>query len=250
MVNPGSRGGAVGRITKGLRPGTLVDKTIAFVHRQLAPWRDDPDRTDEKSENRLNLQLCKFLDSRARQEFPMVRFDTEEPQTGQRRVDLSASPAETILVGPRQYTIYTPILVLEGKRLPAPSADREMEYVTGVAHKNGGIQRFKLGLHGAQLQVAAMVAYIQDRGTSYWHRTVNKWISDLAAGSLGDICSWHISEMLGQLEKQPAGRVAMCQSVHARHGKTASDSIHLHHLWVEMNRGRTAALSHFGGMSQ
>lgn len=241
MANPDCGRRAIGRITEGLQAGTLVDKTIAFVHQQLAPWRDDPDRPDEQSENRLNLQLCKFLDSRARQEFAMVRFDTEEPQTGQRRVDLSASPARTTLIGARPYTIYTPILVLEGKRLPMPSAHRKKEYVTGGECRNGGIQRFKLGLHGADLHVAALIGYIQKQSPSAWRGVINRWISDLAAGSLPDICPWSVAERLGPLQADIPNKVAFCTSSHGRLGKVVSDSIRLYHLWVVMGQRKDAA---------
>lgn len=136
----------IGKITSGLVLDTLALKTIDFVYTQLPAWRDDPDRLDEESENKLNLQLCKFLNSHARNDFPTVFFQHEEYQSGRTIVDISALPIKTSTIGARTYTIYDPIVVLEGKRLPAPSLDREKEYVTGgIQHKSGGIQRFKLG---------------------------------------------------------------------------------------------------------
>jgi len=136
-----TEGQSIGQITSGINQGnTLALKTIDFVRRQLPAWRDDSDRPDERSENKLNMQLCKFLDSYARNNFPMVRFDHEEYQAGHRSVDFSASPVKTTVIGVRQYTIYDPILVLECKRLPAPPPqDREREYVTGgIERKSGG----------------------------------------------------------------------------------------------------------------
>ncbi len=63
-----------GRITSGIEKSRLALQTINFVRQQLPAWRDDPDRRHEKSEPRLNLQLCKFLERRARNDFPMVQF--------------------------------------------------------------------------------------------------------------------------------------------------------------------------------
>jgi hypothetical protein len=94
-----------GGITVGIEKDTLVSKTIAYIWRQLQVWRDDPDRLDEQSENKMNLQLVKFLDARARTEFPMVRFDHEEYQYERRSVDISASPVEPIEIGARLHTI-------------------------------------------------------------------------------------------------------------------------------------------------
>lgn len=239
MTGQDSEGGCVGRITAGLEGGTLVERTVAFVRQRLPEWRDDPDRPDEHSEGKLNLQLCKFLETRARGDFPMVCFYHEEPQTRRRRVDLSVSPLETTRIGARQYTIYEPFLVLEGKHCPAPSSDREMEYVTGGDGKNGGIQRFKLGLHGAGLSVAAMIGYIQEECPSHWHQVINGWISELATGRLSDVCSWSDAEELGKLDDDAANGVAACDSVHDRSGNVSTQSIRLHHLWVQMRSAGT-----------
>ena len=40
---------------------------------------------------------------------------------------------------------------MEGKRLPTPGSGREREYVASATGEKpgGGVQRFKLGLHGA-----------------------------------------------------------------------------------------------------
>jgi len=86
-------GQVIGQITSGItEQNTLTLRTINFVYKQLSDWRDDKYRPIEQSENKLNLQLCKFLNARARNDFPMVSFDHEEYQTGRRSVDLSASP--------------------------------------------------------------------------------------------------------------------------------------------------------------
>lgn len=237
MASRKSKGQDTGQITSGIPRDTLAVTTINFVRQQLPAWRDDPDRPDEKSEDKLNLQLCKFLDSRARNTFPMVRFDHQEYQAGQRRVDLSASPVESLYLEAKLYTIYDPILVLEGKRLPAPSSDREKEYVTGTrpTKTTGGIQRFKLGLHGATLDLSAMIGYVQDRCARDWHHKINEWILELASGTIADGCLWKANETLELLEEDTAERVASCRSVHSRTGEVASNTITLHHLWIAMN---------------
>jgi hypothetical protein len=227
----------IGEITTGISPNTLALRTIAFVRHQLSAWRDDPDRRDEKSEDKLNLQLCKFLDSQARNSFQMVRFDHEEYQADQRRVDLSASPAKRLYLEAKPHTIYDPVLVLEGKRLPAPAPDREKEYVTGLKpnRTTGGIQRFKLGLHGARLDLSAMIGYVQERSVGHWYDKINEWILELASGTIADGCVWKASETLELLEEDRVDRVASYRSVHTRTGEVASNTITLHHLWIAMN---------------
>lgn len=225
-----------GQITKGIKSrSTLVLKTINFVNQQLPAWRDDPDRPREQAENKLNLQLCKFLDSLARDIFPMVRFNHEEYQTGRRSVDVSASPAKKMIVGATTYTIYNPILVIEGKRLPAPSKDREKEYVTGTDKKSGGIQRFKLGFHGTKQDMAIIVGYVQKQSLRHWHKKINKWILELANGETTDTCVWGTNETLDQLNEYLETCSASCQSVHRRSGSELSAEIKIHHLWIVMN---------------
>jgi len=127
MAERSAENAAVGMITAEIEKGTLPQRTIAFVHRQLPVWRDDPNRRDEESENPLNLHLCKFLNSRARRDFPMVCFSREEYQGSRRSVDLSASPAEPTVLEATLHSIYDPIVVFECKRIPPPARDRERE---------------------------------------------------------------------------------------------------------------------------
>ncbi|MHB1459544.1 MAG: hypothetical protein ACYC0V_21750 [Armatimonadota bacterium] len=225
----------VGRISTGIEQNKLQLRTIEFMRQQLPAWRDDPDRPDEQAENKLSLQLCKFLDSQARNEFPMVRFDHEEYQSKRRSVDLSASVTAPQVIGAKLHTIYDPILVIECKRLPAPSLEREKEYVTGGCEKkSGGIQRFKLGLHGADLNLAAIIGYIQERSLDDWHSAVNQWISDLASGIRKDLCAWYDTELLEPLDGDQSSIIASFQSVHGRNGSAAADHITIHHLWITM----------------
>jgi len=234
MVN--TRKQATGKITSGLAPGTLALKTIDFVQEQLPSWRDDTSRPNEKSEKKLNLQLCKFLDAKARNDFPMIRFDHEEYQSGRRSVDISSSRVAKITIGAILYTIYDTVIVFECKRLPAPRRDREKEYVTGGAkRKKGGIQRFKLGLHGASHDIAAMIGYIQKRSAREWHNEINKWIVELSSGTIADVCVWDKSEILGILEEDYVMGIANCRSTHNRIGSVRSSRISIHHLWITMN---------------
>jgi len=233
----------IGRITSGIQTGTLILKTIDFVQQHLSAWRDDPDRPEKLSEPSLNQQLVKFLDSRARNDFPMVRFDHEEQEPKRRSVDFSASPSpfEAMVIGERLHTIYDPFLVFECKRLPPPpSKDREIEYVTGGKNnKSGGIQRFKLGLHGAKLNMVGMIGYVQERSTVDWYRQINSWISELASGVREDCCIWKDSEQLQEFNRDERSGIANCRSVHDRIGNVSSSELIIHHLWVAMNLKKT-----------
>jgi hypothetical protein len=223
-----------GRISNGPEM-TLVERTIEFVFSELAGWRDDPDREPEEAEERLNAQLCKYLNAVASERFPMVMFHHEEKQTGTRRVDVSALPKARGFIGQTFHTIYEPFLVFEGKRLPTPGANREREYVSGGVLKSGGIQRFKLGLHGARLNNAAMIGYVQTDVPEDWLLRINQWIEDLVDSNDSEDEVWSTGDRVLEFAQNPTLGVSSALSSHARNASVSvSPQIRLRHLWVTM----------------
>lgn len=229
----GKRRSEAGRITRGIVPDTLAMKTLAFVQQQLPRWRDTPNRPEADAEEELNSQLCKHLNVVAPREFPMVHFSHEERQPGRRRVDLAANPVAPTVIAGKKYSEFDPFLMIEGKRLPAPSKDREREYVTGFEKRSGGIQRFKLGLHGSTVPSAAIVGYVQRGNCGKWFHSVNEWISEL--GSLEDEVTWNETDLLQEFVGDSSTGSARCFSMHSR-SESSSLRIHLTHLWIEMKR--------------
>jgi hypothetical protein len=228
---------STGKILYGIEDKKAAISIIKFVQRKLPAWRDDPDRSKEESEPKLNQQLCIFLNSRSREEFPMVQFVHEIYQYKSRQVDLAASPIKETPIGAVSYTIYDPLVVFECKRLPAPSAKRKMEYVSG-AKKSGGIQRFKLGYHGAKLNLVAMIGYIQKRSAKEWHQEINRWITDFTDGKLSDDCTWTYDERLELFNEHHSTGIATCRSIHKRNNPIVSRDLEIHHIWVNMNARR------------
>lgn len=222
-------------ITKDLAPNTLVDETLAFVRRELAGWRDDPERRNESAEEKLNLQLCKYLNVRARNDFPMAYFNHEEPQGPFRRIDLSVTPESVIVAGARTHTKYEPYLVMEGKRLPAPSKARQQEYVTGGQKITGGLQRFKMGLHGGDLEIGAMIAYVQDGKLDGWLNIINEWIKALHDTDCAEGCKWSNDEALDSYSADEIDQTAACRSK-VRRTSASTPEILIHHFWIGMRK--------------
>jgi hypothetical protein len=223
-----------GQITSGLERRTLVEQTLEFVRKEIPKWRDDPNRPNEEGEERLNAQLCKFLNAASRAHFPMVCFSHEEKQTGTRRVDFSALPSRNQFVGSTFCSIYDPFIVFEGKRLPAPAKDRKKEYVTGGSLRSGGIQRFKLGLHGANHRIAALVGYVQRGTLSDWFTEINDWIRELRGSTEGG-GNWADGEELMSFVEDRLGGIGICSSLHPRGGNVVSPEIVIRHFWPIMN---------------
>jgi hypothetical protein len=224
-----------GRITSGVSANAAALKTLDFIGRHLAAWRDDPERPRAEPERELNSQLCKFLNVVAqRSNFAMVLFHHEEPQGARHSADFSANPIDGGWIEGRQYTKYEPILVMEGKRLPTPGSGREREYVASSAGERpgGGVQRFKLGLHGAKLTTAGMIGYLQANACEHWFAVINRWIDELV--SSGDPL-WSNNDRLNGFVLDSCARVSRCESQHTRSSVDATP-IRLAHLWVEMER--------------
>ena len=77
---------------------------------------------------------------------------------------------------------YTRIFYAEAKRLPMSRYKNKEEYVTGKSSTNnpsGGIQRYKLGLHGDKhLNNNGMFAYIENKSIEEWLKIINDKISN------------------------------------------------------------------------
>ena len=227
--------GAKGHLTSGIvKQDNLVLRAVEFIYNRLPEWRDDPNRPQEKSEPKLNPLLAKFLNSRARVGFTMVQFTHEEPQAGRTSADLSALPTESVMILARVFTVYDHFLVIECKRLPAPSKDREREYLTGGKNRTGGVQRFKLGLYAPREENAVLIGYIQSNDSKHWRGVILSWMKELAkANRQSDGTDWGNDECLEPLYSA-SNRSARWVSRHSRTGSVSVSDISIHHLWIEM----------------
>jgi len=226
-----SRGNFAGRLSMDATDDRLVEKTMDFIWDCLVPWRDDPERPKAEVEEELNAQFQNFLSSRALTEFPMVTFQHEQRQLNNRRIDLAVKPIHGMRIEGVLYSKYDPILVIEGKRLPAPRPKkREKEYVTGGEKAAGGIQRFKLGLHGKNHKVAILLGYLQKGGPDKWLGTINQWIKELSGS---ESAQWSEAECLSDLSHITDVDRARAVSNHPR-GENCTDlPIELHHYWIQ-----------------
>lgn len=222
---------SIGRLAPSAVQDSLIGQTVEFIWGCLIPWRSDPERPFAEGEEELNAQFHNFLQACATETFPMVLFQHEQRQEGRRRVDLSAKPVKKIAIEGVTYTKYQPILVIEGKRLPAPSKIREREYVSGEEERSGGIQRFKLGLHGKEHAIVIILGYLQQGELQEWHSQINGWISDLARDQSSD---WENHEVLAAFSHHRRGQKARSSSVHPRLKGCKTPKIQILHFWVQM----------------
>lgn len=119
---------------------------------------------------------------------------------------------------------HKPSFVMEAKRLPTPTSTREKEYVVGkttTGNPNGGIERFKLGKHGAGHSHCGMLAFVEKEEYQYWLKKINSWIAELYP-------FWSESELL-ELQKKYTHH-SHCKSK----VKREKDEVIFDHFWIKI----------------
>lgn len=209
---------------------------VDFIAQELAHWRDFSDRPDESAEPKLTASLCEFLNSAAylSAEWNHISFRTETPDEAapSRTIDLSVKPlACEIIIGNKRHTIFQALFPIECKRLPTPKGNNRdaREYVVTDKSTTGGIQRFKLGHHGAEHEFAAMIGYVQTESFSYWLKKINGWIGDLAVNAGKP---WSRKDTIKKIGEDASNRWCLMSSDHER--ARGLENISLRHLWVDM----------------
>jgi hypothetical protein len=202
----------------------FIHNIIIFVYQQLDGWRDNPRLPTSKSEPVLNPDLSKYLNTRIRKTELAIQFAHEEPQGNRRSIDISVSYDDIA----RYNDIIT---VFECKRLPEEEKDRKDEYVTGYEKITGGIQRFKLNMHGAKHNMVGMIGYVQRGTCSEWHKVINGCINNLCGKPDKNNLTWNTSEQLIEIECDIKSHKFHGVSKHPRDAKP---DVIIHHLWIEM----------------
>jgi len=170
---------------------------VEFVKTHLPQFAESVLNANIYNENSLNSRLSRFITNAATQEIFFAERESMEDETR------GNSPAADIgiYLKVEDTGIDPPLItVFEGKRLTKKLPNkRRREYVIG--HKEGekdihcgGIERFKLAIHGGKLNNAGMIGYIQDGTPDSWKEKVNTWMCDLCSQSFDP--AWSEREQL------------------------------------------------------
>lgn len=218
------------------KPNIFLMQLVDFIAEHLGRWRDHPERQAVQSEPELNAQLGAYLNGEARYSMDVVQFTMEVPDSVQpgRRLDIAAQPScAQIRVEGRSYTRFDVLLPIECKRLPTPVGQRRDErenVVVGGSGTTGGIQRFKLGAHGAAQAMAVIIGYIQDGDAEQWLQSVNGWLTEAGMGD----ALW-AGEQLTAVANAKVDDVHRFHSIHRR--LRGAGNVGLWHLWIVMAPG-------------
>jgi hypothetical protein len=246
--SPRKASGSVGSLKhKPKESEGLIPRTLTFIREQLPAWRDSPHRPQSSSENALNPSLCAFLDRAARLHQPMFMFFHQEPQPTRRSGDIGVrGTQDETVIGSRSYTAESPFLLVECKVVPQSDKQREREYVAAWREANGsptgGIQRFKLGHHGPDLESSVIVGYLLSQSPDAWFTSFNSWISDFVNDPQIDRGVWKLADRLRNLHHNSERGIASAVSSHKRPSTCVSDTISLSHFWLEMSHSAKAGV--------
>lgn len=205
------------------------DLVVEFFKTHLPQFAESVLNTNIDIEDGLNSQLARFITNAAAQEIFFAERESMEDETrgNSPTVDIGIYlKVEDAGIDPPLITVF------EGKRLTTKLPNkRRREYVIG--HEKGGkhihcggIERFKLGIHGGRLNRAGMIGYLQDGTPDSWLKKISAWICDLCSQPCDP--AWSEREQLTLQETD--GRVTEYSSVVNR----VDSELRLTHLWIDL----------------
>lgn len=208
---------------------TQFKAVVDFLKTHLPQFSKSIIKTKIYNENGLNSRLSRFITNAASKEtfFAEREIMENETQGNSPAVDIG------IYLNVKDTQIDPPLItVFEGKRLTTGlPKKRRREYVIGHEKdgkhiKCGGIERFKLGIHGENLHSAGMIGYLQSGESDNWEVKINSWIRDLCEEPFE--LAWSELEQLNKQESN--GHVREYFSIVDR----VDNKLHLTHLWIDL----------------
>ena len=217
------------KIQTSINPGTTIELIIEVI-KSTPPYfsqaLNNPDLAKPLNENALTQILVEQIDIQIRKgHFP---FGVKNQYSD---IFFKSKGYPDFYFHNLEEGKHTPALfVVESKRLPAPSNDREKEYVIGESLKrnglkecNGGIERFKIEKHGLGLSQCGMIGFLERENYKFWMITINGWIDELAISNE----EWDPSEILNNIETKADYSYSLSLVM-----RKFSNNLKLHHLWV------------------
>lgn len=211
-----------------------TEALVSFLVRHLGDFPNWRGTRPDQNEDYYNQRIERLLNVRARQHMDVLQFSRETIHETPGRHDLGVFPAqeEGIAVRGRAFGPEEPVYTIECKRLPQPH-DRRREYLTSEKDEKprGAVQRYKLGIHGAGLDAAGIIAYVQKGDLESWRLNINTWVKELIAKPVDD-ARWTEDDCLKPYPKfKTRGKVLVSRSVSNR---VQGRSIELTHFSVDV----------------
>jgi len=214
--------------------GGIVEHIYNFIYVELKDFK----ATNNENENGITNRLCKTLEYKKPSASPYffhhqnIEDDTENTSTDFAAFGTYAYAQEFSILDKEQ----KPALIkFEAKRLSTSlPKSRQKEYVIGEYEKgkkfknSGGVERFKNGRHGKDVNKACLIGYVQTNSFTYWFKKINGWIQDEINNPSDSRLTWDNDDKLIKIESD----INTC--VHMSNAKRQLlNSIELRHFWID-----------------
>ncbi|CAK8724843.1 hypothetical protein KKHLCK_15150 [Candidatus Electrothrix laxa] len=223
---PGRMLGGIGALL-GPPQNTQFQMVVKVIKTILPKFADAAMKEGIENENGLNRKLTRFIDNAAENFLAQPESMEDETRGDSPAVDIGIYlKVDDTGIDPPKITVF------EGKRLTTKlPKKRRREYVIGHEEKGkhvpcGGIERFKLGIHGRKINHAGMIGYLQNETAKIWHEKINSWIRELCQQPSEP--AWSKQEQL--TPKKNNGQAAEYSSV----VKRTDNELHMTHLWISL----------------
>lgn len=215
-----------------------ITAVVGCVERVLIEFSNKYKNSKTKNERGLTQELEIMLNLYALNKCHPFRFQKEymeDPERGDSHtVDFGTLPTNLIVIESKTCHENKSFFSMEAKRLAKLGSNRLMEYLIGRLEKGkykscGGVERFKQGMHGRNLNYGAIIGYVQENDFVYWHDLINSWVKELINKKIPSLVNWMPKD---KLEKEYIkSTTAKFISVNSRQ----DDTITLFHLWASLN---------------
>lgn len=221
---------------------TFLRETLPKIIGNLRGWKaGKPKRHNEKFiasklSNELNFNAPDGL----------FHFHSEDPEneSATRTLDWGVYPKPALSVCGYSFGAQDRLYGIEAKRFPThegsiDAREREREYVVGDwegkhlddKRLSGGIERFKEGKHGVDLERGGMIAFVQREPATHWFAEANQWIADLISHPLkSHQAKWTEHD---QLVSHPAPGTGVTEYSSA-HDRPDGSVVELRHFWLDL----------------
>lgn len=222
----------LGQLDRDALPRLSRDAILETIERSLSDFASRQELRVIENEKGITNRLCKILNCQKLLYFHHEGMQ-DETTGASPSVDVEAIATTATVFEARLYAKEDTLMAVEAKRLPSPPPRaREREYLVGSGSNGGGVERFKLGIHGKNASAWTMIAYLQKLDFPSWHKTINNWLEDLARNG-NSPAQWKPTEKLEVVAK--GATTARYRSKNTRTCGGQTDLIEITHLWVLLN---------------
>lgn len=215
--------------------GSIVEHIFSYVSTILHDFKV----TKDENENGITNRLCKMLEFKKPPEYPFF-FHHQNIECAKQNTSTDFAVFGT-------YSYVQQLDVADNEKAPAlikfeakrlinnlPKR-REREYVIGDYKKgkqirnSGGIERFKNGRHGKDVNYAGIIGYIQSDSFSVWKEKIDRWIHDEICSPHDHSLTWDNDDLLRFIKSE--SNIHVCISIPKR---KSGCSIKLMHFLVDL----------------